>query len=93
MATAAGFEAVDLRGRYPRIVLINLEHLGGGLHRLSAPGAEPAEFRAPAGGGAEAAAVLDVRLLDVRIEAVDCGDAAATWVSGFLEGELEEGQR
>ena len=90
---------VDDRGRYltqrekSRMCLIQPQPLDNGL-RLSAPGMDELAIAHTA-----QMPVREVRVWDDRVDALDCGDAAARWLSRFLDTDCrlvyfpDDGQR
>ena len=86
LVTSQG-RGVDLRSGHDRLVLIQLEHMGQGSWRLSAPGVEPCTFTAPHDSGEEREEE-NFSHLDTTVSGADCGEAAARWVSQFLGADL-----
>ena len=80
------FAVVDAGGRFvsqrsmPRMTRIRPRPLAGGGVRLEAEGAAPFEVRPERGWPP-----LEVAVWNDRLRAVDCGAAAARWLSEFLE--------
>jgi len=84
MVATPSYDAVDLRKKHTRLVLVELTQLEEGAWRLSAPGMEPCVFPEPS----EDTTENSYRLLDIQVGGVDCGEDTAKWISSFLGEEL-----
>lgn len=77
-------DAIDLRGKHPSIVLVELTHGESGQWKLSAPGMEQCVFEEPS----ENMSGSSYRLLDIHVTGLDCGDEPANWISSYLGDTL-----